>query len=263
MKRREFMAASSLAGLGTVSAGLGMADEKKSDRQLLELRVYHMLPGNKKKVLNDFLAKAAIPVLNRMGVGPIGAFEPVHGADSLTLFLLSPYSSFESFAATAAKMMDDPEFQKASESFYAMPQSDAPYMRIESSLMLAFEQMPKVEVTSLSTEKKPRIFEMRLYESHHGKMAQKKVEMFNKGGEIAIFRKAGLQPVFFGQTLVGPRMPNLTYMVVFPDWAAREKAWDTFRQDPDWKKLSTDPYYADTVSNITDLILRPTSYSQV
>ena len=240
-----------------------MADEKKSDRQLLELRVYHMLPGNKKKVLNDFLANAAIPACARMGVGPIGVFEPVHGADSLTLFMLVPYPSFESLVTTTAKMMDDPAFQKAAESFYAMPQSDAPYQRIESSLMLAFEQWPKVEVTSLSTEKKPRIFEMRLYESHHGKMAQKKVEMFNKGGEIAIFRKAGLQPVFFGQTLAGPRMPNLTYMVVFPDWAAREKAWDTFRQDPDWKKLSTDPYYADTVSNITDLILRPTSYSQV
>ncbi|RPJ63014.1 MAG: NIPSNAP family protein, partial [Acidobacteria bacterium] len=101
------------------------------------------------------------------------------------------------------------------------------------------------------------------YESHHGMMAKKKVEMFNEGGEIAIFRKTGLQPVFFGETLVGPRMPNLTYMVVFPDWAAREKAWDTFRNDPDWKKLSADPKYADTVSNITDLILRPTAYSQV
>jgi hypothetical protein len=177
--------------------------------------------------------------------------------------MLIPFQSFESFATTQTKMQADPEFQKAAESFYNMPQSDPPYMRVESSLMLAFEQMPKVEVTSLSTEKKPRIFEMRFYESHHGKMAKKKVEMFNSGGEIGIFRKTGLQPVFFGETLVGPRMPNLTYMVVFPDWATREKAWDTFRNDPDWKKLSTDPKYADTVSNITDLILRPTAYSQV
>ncbi|RPJ60592.1 MAG: NIPSNAP family protein, partial [Acidobacteria bacterium] len=135
--------------------------------------------------------------------------------------------------------------------------------RMESSLMLAFEQMPKVTASPLAVEKKSRIFEMRIYESHHGMMAKKKVEMFNEGGEIAIFRKTGLQPVFFGETLVGPRMPNLTYMVVFPDWAAREKAWDTFRNDPDWKKLSADPKYADTVSNITDLILRPTAYSQV
>jgi len=263
MKRREFMAASGLAGIGSMSVGLGVPEGKTSDRQLLELRVYHMLPGNKKKVLNDFLANAAIPALSRLGVGPIGAFEPVHGADSLTLFLLTPYQSFESFAATAAKMMDEAVFLKAAESFYNMPISDPPYMRVESSLLMAFEQMPKVEVSALVAEKKSRIFEMRIYESHNGKMGKKKVEMFNKGGEIAIFRKAGLQPVFFGETIVGPRMPNLTYMVVFPDWAARDKSWDTFRNDPDWKKLSTDAYYADTVSNITDLILRPTSYSQV
>jgi hypothetical protein len=240
-----------------------MQDDKKSDRQLLELVEYHMLPGSKKKVMNDFLANAMIPACARAGIGPVGVFEPVHGSDSLTLFVLVPFQSFESFATSSAKVQADPEFQKAAESFYAMPLSDPPYMRMQSSLMLAFEQTPKVEVTSLSTEKKPRVFEMRFYESHNGKMAKKKVEMFNKGGEIAIFRRAGLQPVFFGETLVGPRMPNLTYMVVFPDWAAREKAWDTFRNDPDWKKLSTDAYYADTVSNITDLILRPTSYSQV
>ncbi len=257
------MAASGVAGIGSICASLGMAEAQKADRQLLELVAYHMLPGNKKKLLNDFLVNALIPACKRAGIGPVGVFEPVHGVDSLTLFVLFPFDSFESFAGSSAKIQADPEFQRAAESLYALPLNDPPYVRMESSLMLAFEQMPRLEVPSLAAEKKSRIFEMRIYESHHGKMARKKVEMFNRGGEIAIFRKTGLQPVFFGETLVGPRMPNLTYMVVFPDWAARDKAWDTFRNDPDWKKLSSDPYYADTVSNITDLILRPTAYSQV
>jgi hypothetical protein len=238
-------------------------DNQKSDRQLLELVVYHMLPGNKKRILNDFLAQAVIPACERIGLGPVGVFEPVHGAESLSLFVLYPFQSFDSFSASTAKIQADPEFQKASESFYKMPISDPPYMRMESSLMLAFEQMPKLEAPALAAEKKSRIFEMRIYESHNGMMAKKKVEMFNEGGEIAVFRKCGLQPVFFGETLVGPRMPNLTYMVVFPDWATREKSWETFRNHPDWKKLSADPKYADTVSNITDLILRPTAYSRV
>jgi len=265
MKRRDFLAASSAAGLGGVlsQSVSGQAGEKKTDRQLLELRLYHMLPGNKRKVLSDFLANAVIPACSRIGMGPIGVFEPIHGADSLTLFVLFPHKSFESVVTSASRIMTDPEFQKAAETFYNLPLSDPPYLRVESSLMLAFEQMPAVEVPSLVAEKKPRIFEMRIYESHTGKAAKRKVEMFNKGGEIAIFRKAGLQPVFFGETLVGPRIPNLTYMVWFPDNAAREKAWDTFRNDPDWKKLSGDAYYADTVSNITDLLLRPTAYSQL
>ena len=66
--------------------------------------------------------------------------------------------------------------------------------------------------------------------------------MFNKG-EIAIFRRAGLTPVFFGETLVGADMPNLTYMLVYEDMAAHDKQWSAFGADPEWKKLSTTPGY--------------------
>jgi hypothetical protein len=63
--------------------------------------------------------------------------------------------------------------------------------------------------------------------------------------------------------MVGSALPNLTYMLVFRDNEERTKAWDQFRVHPDWKKLSSDPYYKDTVSNITDLILNPATFSQV
>lgn len=264
MKRRDFLAASSLAGAAAIADMTRVsAQQSKPQQQLLELRVYHMLPGGRKKVLGDFLKDAALPALGRLGIGPVGVFEPVHGADSLTLYTLTPYSSFDALLSTSSKLMNDAEFQKAADAFYKAPIDQPPYARIESSLMLAFEQLPKLEVPQLATEKKARIFEMRIYESHNGKAAKRKVEMFNAGGEIAIFKRTGLQPVFFGETIVGPRMPNLTYMVVFPDNAAREKAWAAFGSDPDWVKLRSDAYYADTVSNITDLILRPTPYSQI
>ena len=58
-------------------------------------------------------------------------------------------------------------------------------------------------------------------------------------------------------------MPNLTYMLAFEDMTERDKNWDIFRNHPDWLKLKSDPQYKDTVSNITDIILRPASYSQI
>lgn len=74
-----------------------------------------------------------------------------------------------------------------------------------------------------------------------------------------------LQPVFFGETLVGTKLPNLTYMLVFDDMAARDKNWATFVGDPEWKKLSTTPGYtnAEILTNITNVFLRPTAYSQI
>jgi hypothetical protein len=88
--------------------------------------------------------------------------------------------------------------------------------------------------------------------------------MFNIG-EIDIFRRTGLKPVFFGETVIGAKMSNLTYMLVFDDMATRDKNWGTFVADPEWKKLSTTPGYTnpEILTNITNVFLRPTAYSQI
>jgi NIPSNAP len=125
--------------------------------------------------------------------------------------------------------------------------------------------MPRIEVPSATASKGPRLFELRTYESTSEKAHRAKVRMFAELGEIDIFRRVGLTPVFFARTLAGPRMPNLVYMLVHENMAAREKSWDAFRNDPKWKKLSATPGYSDAeiVSNITTVYLRPAAYSQV
>ena len=67
--------------------------------------------------------------------------------------------------------------------------------------------------------------------------------MFHSG-EFEIFKNAGFHPVFFGDTLIGPRLPKLTYMLSFAEFAELEAKWGVFRSDPAWKKLSSDPRFA-------------------
>ena len=57
----------------------------------------------------------------------------------------------------------------------------------------------------------------------------------------------------------------VTYLLVFDGMVAREKTWDTFRADPEWKTLSTTPGYTDPelVTDISNVILRPASHSQI
>jgi hypothetical protein len=88
--------------------------------------------------------------------------------------------------------------------------------------------------------------------------------MFHSG-EFEIFRNAGFQMVFFGDTLIGARMPSLTYMLSFADSAELDAKWAVFRNDPAWKKLSADPKFAfeAIVSNITNLVLSPLAASQI
>jgi hypothetical protein len=88
--------------------------------------------------------------------------------------------------------------------------------------------------------------------------------MFNEA-EIAIFVRTGLAPVFFGDTLIGHRMPSLTYMLTFEDVADLNKKWAAFASDPAWKELSRKPGNTDPeiVSNISNLYLSPLSFSQI
>ena len=149
---------------------------------------------------------------------------------------------------------------KSRTEYLAVQATDPVYDRVESSLFRAFETMPKVEKPA----GKPQMYNLRIYESHNEAAGQKKIEMFNQG-EIAIFRKVGLNPVFFGEAIAGTRMPNLTYLLAFHDDKARADAWGKFGGDPDWKKLRAIPEYEDKriVSRITNKLLTPTAYSQM
>jgi len=266
MKRRQFLtAAATTTGLAaTLPTWLTRAAESRSgpSRQFYELRRYHLRRGPMQQRLDDYLREGALPALNRLGVEPVGVFDVAHGADSPAKYVLQPYASLEVFLAAHQKLGADPAVRQSA--LAAAPPNDPPYLRVESAFLIAFEGMPRLEVPPQTAAKKPRLFELRTYESHSQPANWKKIEMFNEG-EIGLFRRTGLTPVFFGETLVGSKLPNLTYLLVFDDQASRDKNWATFVADPEWKKLSTTPGYTDAeiVSNISNLFLRPTPYSQI
>lgn len=260
MQRRDFLGTTCLAGaaaLGAMAPAALAGDAPK--KQYLELRLYRLGAGAMRERFEKFLAEAAIPAWNRIGVKPVGVFGAADGKTA-DLYVLLPHESAEAFATSAQRVWDDAEYRKAGGPMLDAGKDDPLYQRIESTLMLAFDGIPKVETP---TKKDSRLFQLRIYESPSDAKAKKKVEMFNTGGELAVFRAVGMGPVFFGETLVGTKVPNLTYMVGFDDEAAQKAGWDKFLAHPDWIKMRDDPQYKDTVSNITNLVLRPAACSQI
>ncbi len=253
MHRREFLRVSGL----TATAPLWAA-ETSTPQQPIEWWRFRMLPGQRRGLLIRFVADALVPALNRAGVKPVGVFRPQYGEDSLTLRLLLPYPSADSVLTLTDRLMADEEFRRAGRDILEAGISDPAYVRLERELMLAFRDFPRV-----ATPKKRGVFELRKYESHSLLAGKKKVAMFNEGKEIPIFLKTGFEPVFFAETIAGPDLPNLQYMVAYEDLAARDAAWQRFLRHPDWIKLRSDPQYKDTVSNIHDTILIPLPCSQI
>jgi hypothetical protein len=261
MKRRSFLQ-SSVAAIGTVAAvnASSARAAESSAAELFGLRTY-TLKAARRLILDDFLGNAFLPALKRLGIGPVGVFVEKGTDDSLRVYLLTVFKTLDQVVTASIRLDGDDKYRKDAASYLAATATDPVYSRIESSLLRAISGLSRVQKPDSS---KPRLFNLRIYESHNERASKKKIEMFNNG-ELAIFQRVGLTPVFFAETIVGAAMPNLTYMLVFPDDAGREAAWQRFRDDAEWKKLRAIPEYADKeiVSKITNKILMPAAYSEI
>lgn len=262
MKRRNF-----IAGLGPLAVApalsfAGTDEAKAENQQYLEWIRYTLPLGSNKNRVEKYYEEAAVPALNKLKINNVGVFSVMYGPNSPSLYVLIPHDSIESLMGYQEKLLDDSEYMKAAKEFHGSEASNPAYVRIERSLMRAFKGMPKVE-SAKSTIGDQRILEVRIYESHNYLKGQKKIDMFNNAGEIKIFKDTGLTPVFFGETLFGELMPNLTYMVAFKDMTERDKNWKAFVDSAGWAAIKDLEEYKDTVSNITDIILRPAKCSQI
>ncbi|MEK7751916.1 MAG: NIPSNAP family protein, partial [Acidobacteriota bacterium] len=174
------------------------------------------------------------------------------------IMLLTGYPSVAAWENLGA----DSEFVKQVGAFNAQP--GLSYMRMETSLLRGFDSMPTIAVPPTDAKRPGRIFEIRTYESNNLTTLRRKMKMFDDG-EIGIFRRAGMQPVFFGETIVGRNMPNLTYMLGYDDLAHRDKTWRAFGGDPEWQKMRALPGLSDAevVSNITNFLVSPLPFSPI
>ncbi len=259
MKRREFLAASTALGLTPLT--LARADDQhSSERDYLELHLYHIETQEQRVGFETFAREAAIPALNRAAIKPVGVFFPLE--DLSPIYVLLPHKSLTSATTLVSRLGEDADFLRRGSEFLHATREKPAYARMESSLMIAFKGMPHVETPVTSPD---RIFQLRIYESPSVITGQKKIEMFNDAGEITIFRRVGLHPVFFGETLLGGKMPNLTYMLSFESQDELKANWGKFGADPDWQRLRTMEEFADKkiLSNITNLILKPAPCSQI
>ena len=159
-----------------------------------------------------------MPALNRLGHQPIGVFEVVAGAMTPSMFVLVPCAR-------------STRWRRWKRAWSRTPNSCKPARRIStrrrrSRLRAArglrargVREDAANQVPAQTAAKRPRLFELRTYESHSEKAHRSKVQMFEELGEMEIFRRVGLKAVFFAQTLAGPRMPSLVYMLVHDNLA--------------------------------------------
>jgi hypothetical protein len=193
-----------------------------------------------------------------MGLGPVGVFTEVGESPALDVHVLLTFADAALAVTERVQLEADREYQQAAEEYLAAAKYDPAFAEIDSHLMVAFAGQPQLAKPA----DRAGVLELRTYHSHSEAKARRKIEMFNDG-EMPIFREAGFDTVFFGESLIGAGLPHLKYLLASKDMAANNASWGEFVNHPDWKAMKDLPKYADTVSQITKLYLTPAEFSEV
>jgi hypothetical protein len=265
MKRREFLASAGGVGLAATAFSVTSpvpAADPFGVRELIEFRTYFVKDESKKTLLVETLDKALIPALNAQGIKPVGVFVPIGTETKFdkNVFVVIPHKTIESYLNLTPKLLADTEYRKNAAAFFTTTSKNPVYESCESSLLKCFENCPKLETPVSGAD---RIFQARIYRSFNIERNAAKIHMFNHGGEMALFRELGIHPVFFGEALSGNMLPNLTYMVAGDNAEQHEKAWKGFVAHPKWQEIKNNPDYADTATEISRVLLKPSSGSQI
>jgi len=231
-------------------------------QEYYEIRVYRAEDGARRESVERYLESALVPALGRMGLDRIGVFTNMDDPDDHSVYVLIPYPTLDLFSAVNPTLLEDETYQAAARQHFDVPKDAPVFTRIQSRFYKAFSGMPVIEMPEQTAPGQPRVFELRIYESHTEEKAALKVDMFNSG-EIQVMRDTHLGPVFFGEALIGDDVPNLAYMLSASDREAHEAHWKAFGEHPEWNRMKAMPKYADTVSKITNVFLVPTAFSQI
>ncbi|MCX6587421.1 MAG: NIPSNAP family protein [Acidobacteria bacterium] len=210
--------------------------------------------------LAKFLEISKRPALERAGAQGLGFFSSFIGPDTPYYLTLESYPSLGALEEGMNRLAADRKFQAELAAFNKTPGQR--FVRYSTEILKGFTGFPGV--VAPPPAKTARLFELRTYESDDATSLAEKIRMFNEG-EIAIFQKTGLNPVFFGETIIGEKQPNLTYLLWYDSLAAREANWSRFVAHPEWLKLRATPGWSDgeIVSNISNSLLRPLPFSPI
>jgi hypothetical protein len=241
------------------------ASNGKPKQIYYEIIIYHLKNDAQIATVDGYLKNAYLPALHKNGIEKVGVFKPITN-DTIAdkrIYVLIPMKSIDQIEKIEEAIWKDADHEKNGSVYLNTAYNQPAYQRKEAMIVKAFEKMPGFAVPNLTGSVAEKIYEFRSYEGPTEKLYRSKVDMFNAGGEVALFQRLQFNAVFYGEVLAGAHMPNLVYMTSFNNIAERDAKWKIFGSDPEWKKMSSMPKYLNTVSFHEITLTHATDYSDL
>ncbi len=228
-----------------------------------QLTVYNFKTSNQEKLIDEYLQSALLPALKEMGTKTVGVFKPLSNdtAAIKQVYVLRTIKDLKQLERENQKLQKDQSFFTSAGNYWSASSKSPAYARMENIIIKAFDVAQKMTMPNLQSPKQEHIYELRSYEGASERLYNNKVEMFNEGGEVALFARLNFNAVFYGEVVAGSKMPNLVYMTSFENKEARDAHWNSFRDDPEWKKIAAMPKYQGNVSRSDIILMKAAPYS--
>jgi hypothetical protein len=106
-----------------------------------------------------------------------------------------------------------------------------------------------------------RVFELRTYYAAPGKMAALHARF--RDHTCRLFQKHSMTLIGFWSPIDGKQADEkMVYLLAFPSKAAADKAWQAFRDDPEWQRVKkASEKDGKLVERVESVYLNPTDYS--
>lgn len=106
-----------------------------------------------------------------------------------------------------------------------------------------------------------RFYEMRTYHCPEGKLEDLHNRFRNHTNRL--FKKHGIEMIGYWTPADAPESKNtLVFILAYPSRAEREKRWNAFASDPEWKKAAAESEKnGRLVAKVDQLYMNPTDYS--
>ncbi len=108
-----------------------------------------------------------------------------------------------------------------------------------------------------------RVYELRTYTCNEGKLEALKARF--RDHTIEIFKRHGMESIGYWVPQDGPTSKTtLIYILAHPSREAATKNWADFRNDPEWKKVSTESELnGKIVAKVESVFMDPTDFSKL
>lgn len=265
MKKASTLKLLSLLLLLSTQTQVFSTGTKEEKRSYYEIRQYHLSDNEQVKQVDKFLETAYLPALHKAGFSHIGVYHWIGNdtSDEKRVYVFIPLHTLEDMNKIEDLMVTDKQLQETGSEYWNAAYDKSPFQRVEITVLKAFTGMPVWKAPDLKGNKTDRVYELRSYEGPTERLYRQKVDMFNKGGEIALFKQLQFNAVFFAEVIAGSHMPNLMYMTSFDNLESRNTHWKTFSSNPEWLRMKDLPQYLNTVSKADIQLLHPTAFSEL